>query len=789
MSSWANCSDDRTEVILMKRYACILVCTFLLSVFSPIATAQDDVVELYTLTGKVFDSEGNPGAETSIKVDSMTSSWSEDGDYTFTDITPGEHTVRAYFMNDGHTVVYRKMFFASDMELDWTEGKNWVTTEMFDGQGQHVNNSNLSTISLVEANEVLSPNNGRAEFGIFDIGNYFTVIANYGEFDNSTQYVHFKLQTGSSSNPGANDFDLHYGMNSKYGFVKDKHGSPLSGVTVSNGSKSTITNSDGFYLIQNLEIGSNQTFTFMKEEIEILEPLSVNIEDGPSWLNVSSNIEVQLPGNSTFITQTQTIDLSPLEIEWQGGNHTDFVSLYAGDELYYRGTANKYLFSPEETGTYEFHLESENNNGTTVNPQTLLIIVIPDQSEEGLWSIGMSWNYSIVHTPEYYHNRTYTAIGSETITDAFGKERDTFLVRVSDDTYEEGEKAYRWVDANNLLNVKTYWVDAPSSSSYFQEGQLGWNFTNDGQDAELLSGEANTLHFNRTNIIGVPGHPNGYDDTQNVISVTNDVMVETPAGVFSTTYFNITDVNDGVMSWELWYNESVRNWVKIVDRLPGSHSDSVISVLTSFDVPMTPQFTTEEGNLSVSDYDVQWAPFQGAASYQLIENEIIIYEGNNKSFSIENQEDGVYTYQINAVMASGLVFEGDILELNLVYIVPPPVLTSNFEEIDQGEEITFSWSEEESAAWYSLIVQDAEGITTEYYNGTVNSISIEDLPVGQNRIRVQAGLSDGKVSEYSDSIFVTVEDKKDDDDSLPTISGIFTIFILIFSSLMLRRRQ
>ena len=123
MSSWANCSDDRTEVILMKRYACILVCTFLLSVFSPIATAQDDVVELYTLTGKVFDSEGNPGAETSIKVDSMTSSWSEDGDYTFTDITPGEHTVRAYFMNDGHTVVYRKMFFASDMELDWTEGQ------------------------------------------------------------------------------------------------------------------------------------------------------------------------------------------------------------------------------------------------------------------------------------------------------------------------------------------------------------------------------------------------------------------------------------------------------------------------------------------------------------------------------------------------------------------------------------------------------------------------------------------------------------------------------------------
>ena len=118
------------------------------------------------------------------------------------------------------------------------------------------------------------------------------------------------------------------------------------------------------------------------------------------------------------------------------------------------------------------------------------------------------------------------------------------MFRVNDDNYAEGEKAYRWVDANNLLNVKTYWVDAPSSSSYFQEGQLGWNFTNDGQEVTLLSGDATALHFNRTNIIGVPGHPNGYDDTQNIITVTKNVMIETPAGVFSTTYFKITDIND-----------------------------------------------------------------------------------------------------------------------------------------------------------------------------------------------------------------------------------------------------
>ena len=101
---------------------------------------------------------------------------------------------------------------------------------------------------------------------------------------------------------------------------------------------------------------------------------------------------------------------------------------------------------------------------------------------------------------------------------------ETFLLRVSDENYEEGEKAYRWVDTENLLNVKTYWVDAPSESSYFQEGQLGWEFTNENGESNLFSADPPTsLHFNRTNIIGVPGHPNGYDDTMNTISIEENV--------------------------------------------------------------------------------------------------------------------------------------------------------------------------------------------------------------------------------------------------------------------------
>ena len=118
------------------------------------------------------------------------------------------------------------------------------------------------------------------------------------------------------------------------------------------------------------------------------------------------------------------------------------------------------------------------------------------------------------------------------------------------------------------------------------------------------------MHFNRTNIIGVPGHPNGYDDTINSINIDYGVEVTTSAGTFDTTHISIIDDNDQIISWELWYNSTVRNYVKIIDRLPGSHSEIVEYELTSFDVPLVPQFITEKSNLTDNDFIIEWANFQ-----------------------------------------------------------------------------------------------------------------------------------------------------------------------------------
>ena len=56
----------------------------LLALCSPLlGNAAGDETQVFTISGKVFDSEGNPADSTSIRVDSMASVWSSDGRIQF----------------------------------------------------------------------------------------------------------------------------------------------------------------------------------------------------------------------------------------------------------------------------------------------------------------------------------------------------------------------------------------------------------------------------------------------------------------------------------------------------------------------------------------------------------------------------------------------------------------------------------------------------------------------------------------------------------------------------------
>ena len=651
----------------------------------------------------------------------------------------------------------------------------------------------MSTVRLVEANQSKSAVNGRLEFGPFEIGQYYTLKAYYGDIDHSTQHVHFRME-GSVPN----DFDFKHGMNSKYGYITSNNGEAMSGITVSNGTFETQTNDDGFFVFNGLEVGSSQLFTFKSGNTDVAPSQTVNISTGSGWMNISAPEKVRYPDSPQFLLETQTVLLSmlPIEIGWEGGDNTLFYTLSSNGEDVYQGFAETFIFNSEEPGVFEFQISATNINGTTNTTQKLLLLVLPEQSSDDLWKSGMSWDYQIQYSPasvslnvDGIHNAKYTVLGKEKVFDAHGNEKDTFILRKNDEYDLEREKSYQWIDSKNLLALKTYWEDDPSSSSYFQEGTLGWNFTNDqGEQVLLLEHEGNmNLHFNRTNVIGVPGHPDGYDDTMNIVDIQHDVIVNTPAGQFSTTYISITDTNDGIISWELWYNDTVKNWVKKIDRLPGSHAEKVEYNLTSFYIPLIPQFITEgNSNYLVNDYLIEWSSFDGAETYNLFQNQELIYSGNGTSYSIVDQADGIYKYELYAVLSSEASIKSDSINLTVKFVPDIPLIITESQTIVKGQSINISWSYSENVLWYSVIQENEEGVKTEIYNGTDDFVLIDDLDLGQNRIRVKAQLTDGKISGLSDSLFVSVDDNSED---TPMPSPIFLIVIMILISMLRNRKE
>tara|TARA_Y100000766_G_scaffold72311_1_gene60784 strand:- start:2921 stop:5335 length:2415 start_codon:yes stop_codon:yes gene_type:complete len=784
----------------LTRGKTIFVIFVLLTMIIPLdATGQTNDEEQGQQTlqiyGSVLTSSGEIAGSTSIKVNSMDSVWSVNGEYTCSGLEEGEHVARAYFMNDGHTVVYRLVNLDSDLELDWHEDKNWITFKMFDDEGNQVIQPDNAHVNLVQHSETKNPENGLSEFGPYAVNSYYTLIAQHDSNEESTSYIHFKMERGSrdsTSYPHVNNFEFHEDKNSRYGFVTNSAGVAMTGIEVSDGKTSSITNSDGFYLIQNMDVGDTSILSFHQSGNEVSPPIQVLVEEGEGWLNHTIELELKLPGNATFITPVQTVPVSPVILSWQGGDFTDYYSVYDGEvdenNLIYRGYSTTFEHTPDGPGMVEFNIVANNSNGSTVNPKSLRIIFLPSQVGEDIWRVGMSWEYQVGYTPSgTIREIDMTMVGTETIRDSFGKNRQAFLMRLTGDYQMPEERSYRWVDSETLLNIHTYWVDDPESSSYYTEGTLGWNFTDSsGAPTGLLgSSDGVFVHFNRTNVIGVPGHPDGYDDTFNTITREEGVLVTTPAGDFETTYYRIIDDEDGIVSWELWYNSTVKNWVRIVDRLSGSHSEKVEYELLTYNVPTTPQFITQDSDLGTMDYSIEWGEYPDSMGYQLRENGMVIYQGTDTSIDLSGALDGEYTYVISALM-DGYSIEGDSLSITIDFVPPKPEVNDPIEKITEGDSVTLSWNIVEDSDWYSVIVQSENGETIEAYNGTDNSVTIEISEVGLNRIRVNTMVF-GKISEYSDSVFVTVDESENQAFGFITLFGV-SVFLALLAGAFLRRK-
>ena len=174
-------------------FSVLIVLVFLTSCFTFNVSSESDE-ELFTISGNVFTSNGDKAGNTYVKLiprDSVQTG--STGTYEIVNVPFGEHTIRAYFLDNGHTTSYRKIFVNQDTTLDWYEGKNWATFEMFNSSGQYVEDSVVSTIKLIESGESYSTVNGRLEIGPLEIEHSDSINTSFPTFKNELNKLGGKL--------------------------------------------------------------------------------------------------------------------------------------------------------------------------------------------------------------------------------------------------------------------------------------------------------------------------------------------------------------------------------------------------------------------------------------------------------------------------------------------------------------------------------------------------------------------------------------------------------------------
>ncbi len=730
----------------------LLLMVVLLGATLSASVAATDASETYTITGHVLLENGQAAGSSTVRLDDRGSVMTDQGTYVIEDVAPGRHTIRAYFMSDGHVAIYREIMVAGDESVDFTIGQNVVTASVSDAQGNPMV-ANLRTLEGPWTNA-----EGWTEFGPFPTGTLVEVQASFDDGSTATHAV--RSDGGKIGEPSRNHVPVTHGATGVYGFVQDQLGNPVANIDVTTGGRTATSGNDGMYSMHGLNTTVNHTFSYTQQGLEVAGNQSFVLDGTSGWKNLTLERALVLPGNVSFTTGANVVPMQPFLIEWTTAHHSNRYVLTLDGVPMYDGPSTAFTFTPQKEGEHRFGLKAHNPNGSTAAFQDLLMVVLPEQGENGHWTAGMQWTYDQTYTPassDGVLRRTYTCLGTETVLDAFGAERATYLLSVHDPTYLPNERSMRWIDEGSLLAVRSYWSDDPSSSNQFTDASLGWAFTDEqGLPSSLMDGAA-SVWFNRTTVIGVPGHPNGYDDTNNTISVQENVAVTTPAGSFLTTKYTLTDDDDGIVSWELYYNATVRNFVKVVDRLPGSHSDMVEKVLVAFDVPTAPVFITESSQVSTRSIDLDWGAFPGADRYVVIHDGAEMYNGTATNLTTSEFEDGTYTFTVEAIMADGRRLASDDLTLEVAYISPVPTFDTDPTTANAEDDIKLSWSHD-AGVTFLLLHERPDGSMEEVVDLNLRTHTAVVDDVGRHRFRVKAIEADGSTSEWSDSVVVMVEE-------------------------------
>ena len=172
--------------------------------------------------------------------------------------------------------------------------------------------------------------------------------------------------------------------------------------------------------------------------------------------------------------------------------------------------------------------------------------------------------------------------------------------------------------------------------------------------------------------------------------------------------------------------------------------------------PGIPSITS--GNVTDSDgaYNVTWSKATGyVKSYQLKEDNVVVYDGQNRSFSFSGKADRSYIYQVRACNDADCSEYSESQSVTVVKIPTAPGNLTTSESVVTDGTLTLTWEpSQETVSVYRVEDTDTSAIIKQVT--TTQADFINELANGSHDLAVRACNLSG-CSELSNSVNVVVE--------------------------------
>ena len=252
----------------------------------------------YSISGKVTDSAGSPMAEVTISDGwGFETTTDADGNYIFTGLASKTYILTPSMVGYSFTPASTSVIYENTDITGVNFSGSFTGYSIFGKTTYYDSNDAIAGVTISDGlgHEVTSDLEGNYEFSYMMPGTY-TLTASKAAY--RFDPIEVNVSNGNNYVNYIDGFFIGYSISGK---ITDSAGSPISGVTISDGEEDTTTRSDGSYIFYNHMISDTYTLTVSKDGYSFT-PSSISVdveEEDVTGINFTGSFDGYLSGKVT----------------------------------------------------------------------------------------------------------------------------------------------------------------------------------------------------------------------------------------------------------------------------------------------------------------------------------------------------------------------------------------------------------------------------------------------------------------------------------------------------------